>query len=361
LGAFIALFEVTAQVIEGDLLLSSQPGVWVALWLLTGLVTIALWLATALPPRTWWPLARASAWPLLVGTAVAVTAGAAGWLTREAWRPLGQLTFWAVERLITLGGADPITDSTRMLVGTHQFSVTIAPQCSGYEGIGLLWVFLAAYLWLFRRSLRFPQVLLLFPAGTLLMWLLNAARIAALIGVGTWLSPSIAVGGFHSYSGLLLFCGATLGLVAATQHSRFFRVQDGPQAAGEVTNPTAVYLAPLVTLVAVTMMAGAFSAGGFDALYPLRVVAVGAALWLYRRERRALRWTGSWVAVTAGIAVFALWIALESTRTGFESGAALEAGLVQLPTRVAGMWLLFRVVGSVVGHRPEPEGTHRFC
>ncbi|MGD0949993.1 MAG: exosortase E/protease, VPEID-CTERM system [Candidatus Binatia bacterium] len=347
-GAFAALYYVTARVLEGDLRLSSQPGLWVALWLLTGLVTITLCLATALPLRAWWPLTRAAAGPLLVGTVVGAAAFATGWLTSRAWQPLAQLTLWAVDRMITLTGAAPVTDPVLLVVGTQQFSVKIAPQCSGYEAIGILWVFLGAYLGLFRRSLRFPQVLLLFPAGTLLMWLLNALRIAALIAVGTWLSPSIALGGFHSYSGWLLFCGATLGLVAATQHSRFFALQDVPREEGEMTNPTAAYLAPLVVLVVVTMVTGAFSAGGFEALYPLRVVAVGAALWLYRREQRALRWTGSFVAVAAGIVVFVLWTALEGTRTGVDSGGALAAGLAQLPAGVAGTWLVFRVVGAVI-------------
>ncbi|MFI5397303.1 MAG: exosortase E/protease, VPEID-CTERM system [Candidatus Binatia bacterium] len=348
LGAFIALFFVTARVVEGDLRASAQPGLWVALWLMTGLVTIALWLAIALSPKTWWPLGRVALGPLLLGAAVGATAFAAGRLTSHAWRPLGQLTFWAVDRMITASGTDLVSDPVHMVLGTRQFSVEISPQCSGYEGIGMLWVFLAAYLWLFRRSLRFPQILLLFPVGTLLMWVLNVLRIAALIAVGTWVSPDIALGGFHSYSGWLLFCGATLGLVAATRHSRFFHLQDVAQKGIEPTNPTAAYLAPLVVLVAAAMVTGAFSAGGFDLLYPLRVVAVGGALWVFRHEYRALRWTGSSEAVAAGVAVFVLWIALDLTRSGVDSGPALEAGLARLPAGIAGMWLAFRVFGSVV-------------
>ncbi len=345
--AFVALYCVTAQVLAGNLWASSRPGHWIALWLVTGFVAITLWLAAALPVNAWVPLARSAVRPLLIGATAALTAGLVGWLTRQTWRPLSQVTLWTVDRLITLSGADPIIDPARMMIGTQRFSVEIAPQCSGYEGIGLIWVFLAAYVWLYRRSLRFPHIFLLFPIGTLLIWLLNALRIAALIGIGTSLSPAIALGGFHSYSGWLLFCGATLGLVAAAQRSQFFIGEDVLGETVALTNPTAVYLAPLVTLLAVTMVTGAFSAGGFDALYPLRVVAVGAVLWFYRREHRSWRWTGSLPALVAGIATFALWIALESTRTRPDS-SPLAAGLAGLPAGVAALWLVFRIVGSVV-------------
>ncbi len=43
-------------------------------------------------------------------------------------------------------------------------------QCSGYEGIGLIWVFLGVFYWWFRNELRFPQALLLIPLGTVLSW-----------------------------------------------------------------------------------------------------------------------------------------------------------------------------------------------
>ena len=67
-------------------------------------------------------------------------------------------------------------------------------MCSGYEGIGLIWAFLTAYLVLFRRRLRFPRALLLFPIGTLVMWLANGVRIAALVGhMALALMASVAI------------------------------------------------------------------------------------------------------------------------------------------------------------------------
>ncbi len=51
-------------------------------------------------------------------------------------------------------------------LGTRTFQVEIAKECAGYEGIGLMWVTLGAYLWVFRARLRFPHALLLLPIGT---------------------------------------------------------------------------------------------------------------------------------------------------------------------------------------------------
>ena len=83
---------------------------------------------------------------------------------------------------------------------------------SGYEGIGLFLVFLCAYLWMFRRTLRFPHALLLVPIGTVAVWVANAFRLTALILIGTWVSPDVALGGFHTYSGSLLFSAVAVSL-----------------------------------------------------------------------------------------------------------------------------------------------------
>ena len=235
-----------------------------------------------------------------------------------------------------------------MTVGTQRFSVGIASQCSGYEGIGLMWVFLGAYIWVFRASLRLPFALLLIPLGTLVAWVLNAVRITALIAVGTWGSQQVALGGFHSYSGWLLFCCGALALVALARRSALFTLPDALDNPVATANPTAVYLCPFLALVVAGMVTGAFTAGGFDALYPAKVAAVAAVLWWFRREYRGLAWTWSWTAVAAGTGVFVMWMALEFAHAGTHREDALRTGLLGLPVGWAGAWLSFRVIGSVV-------------
>ena len=70
----------------------------------------------------------------------------------------------------------------------------------------------------------------------------------------------------------------------------------------------AVYLAPLLAIVSVAMISSAFSAGGPDRYYPVRLVAVAIPLWLYRREYAAMGWTCPWQAFAIGVLVFGLWV-----------------------------------------------------
>ncbi len=60
---------------------------------------------------------------------------------------------------------NPVYEPSYLGVGTDSFAVEIARRCSGHEVIGLVWAFLGACIWFFRRQLRFPQAWLLPPLG----------------------------------------------------------------------------------------------------------------------------------------------------------------------------------------------------
>ncbi len=94
------------------------------------------------------------------------------------------------------------------------------------------------------------------------------------------------------------------------------------------------------------MVAGAFQ-GGFDWLYPTRVLAVGAVLFYFRRRYAGLFRSWSWPAVLIGAGVFLLWLALEPASSE-ETRPALPPALAEAPAVWAAVWLLFRVVGSVI-------------
>src|SRR5262249_21996318 len=154
--------------------------------------------------------------------------------------------------------------------------------------------------WLFRRELRFPRAFLLLPAGTAAIWLSNSARIAALVLVGSWGRPEVAMSGFHSQAGWLLFCTVGLALVAVSRRSRFFAAPSAWPAAQQDSrserraNPTAAYIGPMLALVAGMMVTGLFtSAAEFDKFYPVRMLAAGGILWFYRGEYPDLRRTWS--------------------------------------------------------------------
>ncbi len=239
--------------------------------------------------------------------------------------------------------SSPLTRSN-FVIGTSTFVVEIAPECSGFEGIGLIWVLLLGSFWIFRDRFRFPRALLLVPIGTALIWVSNSVRIAGLVAVGTLVSPKIAVGGFHSYTGWLAFNLIGLGLLTTALHCRFFLVRTVTAEETSYPSPTAAYVMPLLSIVATLMVTGAISEG-FDRLYPLRVVVAALVFWCYRKGYGKLRLTWSWEGFGIGVAVFALWMALESnppfTADGLTPWAVLPPGL-------AVAWLIARVLGSVI-------------
>src|SRR5262249_49577392 len=160
-------------------------------------------------------------------------------------------------------------------------------ECSGYEGIGLILAFLTVYVWLSRRDLQFPRALLLFPLGAATIWVVNIFRIAALVMIGTYGWPAIARGGFHSQAGSIGFSPVGLGLIALSRRSHYFML---PRETASVApaavvqdDATAAYLTPFLVIVASAMLTGAVS-GGFDYLYPVRVVAAAGALWMFRKS-----------------------------------------------------------------------------
>jgi exosortase E/protease (VPEID-CTERM system) len=350
LGCFAAFYWLTISVFENNVTSSHFASLWVFAWTAAGLATGVFWLLAAMPARAWMRLIRTNASVVLAGLIIVAASVVWGFFASRAWRPLRGPTFLLVHWLLTAFGQDVVSQPANYELGTKQFSVGIYPACAGYEGIGLMVLFAGVYLWLFRRSLKFPQAYLLLPCAVLAIWLINALRMALLVLVGTYVSPQIAMGGFHSQAGWLGFIGVALGMVAMTQRMSLFAAsQSGFEEKSREANPTAAYLGPLMALLALSMITGLFSSG-FDWLYPVRVLGTGAVIWLFWRRSTwrnpANSW--SWGAVAIGVAVFVIWIGLERITGRPDAGSSIAKGLGEMPVGLAVGWLLFRVVGSVV-------------
>ncbi len=294
----------------------------------------------------------------------------AGEIDKTIWLSGVKGTFVLVEALLRLFTAHVVADPAASRIGTERFTVNIAMGCTGIEGITLILVFGAAWLWFFRDELRFPRSLLLLPASVVLIYLLNSVRLAALILIGHAGAGNIATGGFHANAGWIFFSAVALSLVYATQ-TRWFAAgiipaqSASPFGADPIPlddaqpratngafaeeNPTAVYLAPLLAIMAAAMITSAVSAG-FDWLYPLRFAAAAAVLWTYRRRYRALDWRFSATSVILGVAVFAIWIAPDvfAGPSSAASGKGLADGLAALPGWGRVLWMTFRVLGATL-------------
>ncbi|HEX4210488.1 MAG TPA: exosortase E/protease, VPEID-CTERM system, partial [Candidatus Binataceae bacterium] len=234
------------------------------------------------------------------------------------------------------------------VLGTAHFAVRIAPACSGLEGIVLICAFIAAYLWFYRADYRFPAALILFPAGIVIIWTLNAVRITALILIGQW-SSALAVTGFHTVAGWIFFNLAALGLVSASHRSGWLThsgtLADAAAVDAHPRNPAAPYLLPLILSIAAAMLLAPF-ANGFDAAYPLRVLLVAAAIWWYRDRIGAALFGFSWASIGLGVLCFVGWIALSHPDPA--ANAAIAGHLRGLPVGALGAWMIFRVIGAVI-------------
>lgn len=298
--------------------------------------------------------------------------------TKQLWDVIGVPTVDLVEVVLAPFAGGPVVRPEPFVVGTDSFKVHIKTECGGFQGVGLITMMLAGYLWWFRGIHRFPQSFLLFPIGVLFSLAANVLRITALILVGIWISPAIAVDGFHSQAGWITFLVVGLGLIWGAQQLRFFTTDappgeipsaDGDTAAGAagaagarstavaaadpdavaaLHGPSAVAcLLPFLVLTAVTILTQAFTSG-FNRLYPLRVLAVAAVLWSLRRQYRPGPRPITIEALAIGVVTFLVWMAL-APGYGLEDPekvAAMDPAQLGRPWGL--LWLLCRVAGYTV-------------
>ncbi|MGD8607434.1 MAG: exosortase E/protease, VPEID-CTERM system [Myxococcales bacterium] len=350
--SFTAFYLLTAVVFGAGPSSTELPMAWIGLWILAGASTLASALPIAFGRLQWRRQWRELAVPFGLAALLSFVAWAAGLSTLLLWDRLGDATLYAVASILEVLVSPIHFDPSQAAIGTESFWIRVAPICSGYEGIGLILVFLSAYLAAFRKRFRFPRVLLLVPVAVAAVWFLNVARIVALILLGHFLSPSMAIGGFHSKAGWLLFCGVALGAVWVSEHLPWF-ARDPQDARSRVTNPSAPFLLPLLALVATTLITGLF-VDRFDYFYPLRVVVVLLVLAWYRDEyaaglRNQLRgrrvW--SWQAAGIGVSVYLLWVGFSALR-GSYGPEAIPDELMSLPGPVRVAWIVSRALGAIV-------------
>jgi exosortase E/protease (VPEID-CTERM system) len=314
-------------------------------FLISGLLAIALATMALLPLEVWRDLLAGSGYAsAYAGAGAAIVCWLGGGL-RLLWGPSARLTFLIVRILLRPFLSAMVSDPGTATIGSASFQVSIAPYCSGLEGMALMLVFSLIWLWLCRRELRFPQAILLVPISLSAAFLLNSMRIAALVLIGNAGAVNIAMGGFHSQAGWIGFNLIALGLVIGSRHAKWISREplEVTAATDGAENPSAVYLAPFAALLAAGMVSRA-ATGQFEWLYPIRICAVAAVLWFYRRSYARLDWSFGWLGAAAGAAVFALWIGMDRMTAG---GAAVS-GLV--PGHGIGwtIWLVLRVAGAAI-------------
>jgi exosortase E/protease (VPEID-CTERM system) len=316
----------------------------VCLWLVCAAAAVFCAFVALAPLPLWLKAARALGNVWLYSVAAALAAAAAIPLTQDLWRSTAAATFELV-RLILLPilpglSADP---ATRVL-GTQRFAVEILEFCSGIEGMSLILVFMTVWLWYFRKEYRFPRALLLIPFGVMLMFGLNAVRIAVLVLIGNAGYPEVAEYGFHSQAGWIAFNAVAVGIAAWSRYSRWLNRSVEPLESDQSDNPTSVFLMPLLAILAAGMLSHALS-GRFEWFYPLRLLACAAVIVFYRQRLAALDWRASWRGPLLGVGVFFVWnigVKFLAPHSGMPAALAVASPGLRWG------WIICRIAGSVL-------------
>jgi exosortase E/protease (VPEID-CTERM system) len=271
-------------------------------------------------------------------------------LAQESWVVLAKATLFVSYWILRFfwSNREVIIDLEEKRLGLDDFAAVVGSECSGYEGIGLVIVFLVIYLRGFRHLYRFPHALLLFPIAICAVWFLNAVRIAALVAIGARVSPAIAVDGFHSIAGWLGFLAVTVSIMLASHKIAFFSAPGTGAASSRPPSPSQRelqgLLAPFLALMAASLVAAMFAPND-RWLVALKVVLVGGAIWLFRDIALRMAWRLSPVAIAAGIAVGILWIATDPMAN---TRGSLQPWLGSLPWWLALAWIALRALNTVV-------------
>lgn len=316
-----------------------------ASWSVGGILAAA-GLALALAPwHAWRALIAGNGLVLMVLLAAGLMLPELSDQLQPLWRveAITDITFFATLWALGMLGYAVQAIPADKVIGTEEFAVAVGPQCSGVEGFMLITVFLALYVGLFRKDLRFPHALLLFPVGLLLSWVFNVLRISVLMVIGFEGQPELAIGAFHSHAGWLSFTLLSLLLIMASRAVPGLRRADAPRSAVSLppflSDPAVVRILPFIVFMASALLASTGSQSPGE-LYLWRALAMGAALALVWSGLRALPWRLDRLAIGAGVAIALLWIV-----TGPDSG---DAPYGALTGTAFALWLIARIIGTSV-------------
>ena len=261
------------------------------------------------------------------------------------WQSMASVTFQAVGMTLNLTGAEADIQAADYIIGIGEFYISVAPQCSGVEGFALVTAFIGVYAYIFRRDVRMGRFLLvMLPLGLICSWLLNVLRITLLILIGARISPEIAVNGFHSYAGWLMFTALAFGLTAVAQTVPWLH-REGlrpPVQRPLRSDPVAAQLLPFAAfMVAGTLVAALAPHAGLGMAFG--VFVLGPALLFFLPVFRTLDWRPDPVALGAGAVVGLGWVLSAP-------GADPELGrlLATLPAWAFIAWAICRVLVTTI-------------
>ncbi len=321
-----------------------------ALWHISLLAMLASVLTIAAPLDFWFNFLKKFYFETALALLAALFIIGVATYSQSAWNDLSEATFQLSYWFLKLYESDVYLNASQRQLAVNGFLIRVDHQCSGYEGIGLIIAFVTVYIFAFRKSLKFPNIFILYFIGIPLIWVLNALRIALLASIGGHFSPQIAVTGFHSQAGWIMFLLVTVSIMLASSQMQFFRSDlpdrsDGRKADLGMELAVAL-LAPFIALMLASIVISALTIEGWrEWLYGLKVLAVSVVLWQYRSVYARFVAPVSYISLLAGVFVAILWIAMDKYHGQQTELANWLAGL-----SYGGfiLWFSVRLAGTVI-------------
>lgn len=247
------------------------------------------------------------------------------------------------------------------------YAILIEAECSGVEGMGLIFIFLSVFLFLKRKDYKFPQSFLLLGLGILLSFLFNGLRIVLLLLIGAYISPGIATHGFHSSFGWIYFSIINYSILYFSLRSSFF--SKSPQHLTDLSgkhnryiihepNPPLQVVTPflwsreagLIIPMLCVIIGGLITSllwGGRQAFfYPVFATIGITALYYYRSFYNFKSRSISARPLLMGAVIFIPWLLF--CKSDLNAANELKRDIFALTPVYWGPWLLFKCLGFCV-------------
>jgi exosortase/archaeosortase family protein len=227
LAAHLAAFGATAAFARNHLGADvAAPGAVPVLVLLALAAVTALLAVATIAPPAWLVRCALARWRVpLAALAVGILAWVGAACAEALWSVLSSSTLRGSAWLLGLASQGVQVDAATSGIALRGFAVTVAPECSGADGIGLVVLFQGLWIALGRARFRLPHAFALLPLGALAAVGANVLRIAMLVAVGASGYPGLAVGVFHSKLGWAFFVAIALGSVAIAERHPWLRAR----------------------------------------------------------------------------------------------------------------------------------------
>ena len=183
----------------------------------------ALFAALA-PAGVWGNLVRQEHKLFAYAFVMAAAGVAAIGMSHAFWPCFARFTFSLVRILLEPFYRHLHVDAASLTLATDRFGIIVTDDCSGLEGIGLMLVLRSGWFFAFLRcDYCFPPAsfFLIVPIAVLVIFLLNAVRIAALLAIGDAGHADIASAGFHSQAGWIVFNACALAMAIVFKRSKW--------------------------------------------------------------------------------------------------------------------------------------------